>query len=213
MDVPLITKCFKDQWVLLWNYLFFQRFAVTWILWYHDPYMDHLKANKPDKSYQRFHYVINKRFQLGFVVFMDLVAFLIIGIFYVSNVLFFKELRETAVLRGVAQDESTLYFLANQELTLNRIFAATSFLVIGSLTILGILYSHRIAGPLYRLKKHMDAIAAGEEARPLFFREGDFFQEIPEAYNSHFPVLLQRSSLPPSQQPEKGAEWELKTVA
>ena len=175
--------------------------------------MDQTTPHKPAKSYQRFHYVINKRFQLGFVFFMDLVALFVIAIYYVSNVLFFMELREKAVLSGVTLDGSTLEFLALQEQTLHRIFAATSFLVIGSLTILGVLYSHRIAGPLFRLTKHMDAITAGGKAGPLYFREGDFFQEIPEAYNKHLAMLVQRSEVVPIEQPEKSSVCELKTVA
>jgi nitrogen fixation/metabolism regulation signal transduction histidine kinase len=56
----------------------------------------------------------------------------------------------------------------------------------------GIYFSHKIAGPLYRLKKHLNETAAGKAAQPLKFRTGDYFQEIADAYNAE---LVSRGKL------------------
>jgi len=149
------------------------------------------------KSYQRFRYVINKRFQLRFVVFMDLVAFGVIGVFYGASCFFYSDLQNLPEMMphlSVTEHQAIIEILSQRQQQLSRVFAASSFIVLGTLTLLGVLYSHRIAGPLYRLTRQLEALAAGGEPQPLVFREGDFFQEIPEAYNKHLRVAFQPSS-------------------
>lgn len=40
------------------------------------------------------------------------------------------------------------------------------------------IYSHRIAGPLYRIKKNIDELARGEDIPPVVLRKNDEFQEL-----------------------------------
>jgi hypothetical protein len=40
-----------------------------------------------------------------------------------------------------------------------------------------------VAGPLYRLRKHLSAVARGETHSDVRFRKGDFFPEVADAYN------------------------------
>ena len=49
-----------------------------------------------------------------------------------------------------------------------------------------VFFSHKIAGPLYKLQKHLKLIR--EDARPgnLFFRQGDYFQELADDVNETF---------------------------
>jgi len=52
-----------------------------------------------------------------------------------------------------------------------------------------VFFSHKIAGPLYKLQKHLKLIR--EDARPgnLLFRQGDYFQELAEDVNETFDHL------------------------
>lgn len=53
--------------------------------------------------------------------------------------------------------------------------------------IIGLVLSHRIAGPLVKLRKHLVKIAdPNEKDHPVYFRDGDFFKEIADAYNLRF---------------------------
>lgn len=152
------------------------------------------KLHVPQKK--RFKYIINPKFQLKFVVFMNIVAMLVISIFYSSNMYFFHGLKTQAIAQGVSSDHVFFRYLDLQIKTLNGIFAATSFIVIGALTVIGIMFSHRIAGPLYRLTKHLEEIASGVPPKDIRFRKGDFFLEIPEVYNRHLAVLLDSAGKP-----------------
>jgi nitrogen fixation/metabolism regulation signal transduction histidine kinase len=58
---------------------------------------------------------------------------------------------------------------------------------------LGILYSHRIAGPLYHLDRKMRRIAGGEEPSPLQFRRRDQFLELTESFNAMVVKLRDRA--------------------
>jgi len=44
--------------------------------------------------------------------------------------------------------------------------------------------SNRFAGPLFRLRRSMRALARGEHVAPLKFRDGDFWQEIANEFNA-----------------------------
>jgi nitrogen fixation/metabolism regulation signal transduction histidine kinase len=49
--------------------------------------------------------------------------------------------------------------------------------------LIAVIFSHRIAGPLYRLQRHLKAVAAGAEPGDVKFRRGDLYQELAEACN------------------------------
>jgi methyl-accepting chemotaxis protein len=49
---------------------------------------------------------------------------------------------------------------------------------------LGIRYSHRIAGPLYRLDSKMRRIAEGEAPSPVSFRRKDQFLQLADSFNA-----------------------------
>lgn len=44
--------------------------------------------------------------------------------------------------------------------------------------------SHRFAGPAYRLRNEMRRLAQGDAVRPVRFREGDFWQEFADDFNT-----------------------------
>src|SRR5262245_10299956 len=47
----------------------------------------------------------------------------------------------------------------------------------------GILVTFRIAGPIYRFERYLDAVIRGEEVGPCRIRKGDEFQELCELIN------------------------------
>ena len=44
--------------------------------------------------------------------------------------------------------------------------------------------SNRFTGPLLRLRRCMRALAAGEQVKPIHFREGDFWKDLAEEFNA-----------------------------
>jgi len=55
-------------------------------------------------------------------------------------------------------------------------------IVIFSAGFIALLFSHRIAGPIYRLKKLAEMLAEGKDIPPVKFRNYDEFKEVAEAF-------------------------------
>lgn len=129
---------------------------------------------------RRRNYFINQRFQAGFILrFCALVAaggLLTIGILYLlslqSNTVFFVNSR--VVVRSTA--EFILPLLIQTVLIV--------MVIIGLATvILTLLVSHKIAGPIYRFKKVLQALEEGDFSSEFRIRRSDQFQDVAEAFN------------------------------
>jgi hypothetical protein len=52
--------------------------------------------------------------------------------------------------------------------------------------------SHRFVGPMYRLHSTIRSINAGEEFRPIHFRDDDFWQEVADDFNTMMVRLMEQ---------------------
>jgi hypothetical protein len=59
-----------------------------------------------------------------------------------------------------------------------------SFLLLPVVVVDIIRLSNRFAGPLFRLRRCMRALARGEHVEPIRFREGDFWRDFAEEFNA-----------------------------
>jgi methyl-accepting chemotaxis protein len=140
-----------------------------------------MSAERPKNA--RKSYLINPAFQWRFVTFMLAIALVTILVFYAANLYFFLNFIGIGRELNLPPDHALFRFIAEQRRTMNIIFVATSFVagivIVGG----GILLSHRVAGPLHRLRGHLDRVAESGDAKPVIFRKGDFFPELAEACN------------------------------
>lgn len=56
--------------------------------------------------------------------------------------------------------------------------------LIGMSALISIFMSHRIAGPLYKLRRYFVEAAAGNLEQVITFRKGDYFKELATEYNN-----------------------------
>jgi methyl-accepting chemotaxis protein len=129
-------------------------------------------------------YLINPSFQWRFIGFMASVSVLAISMLFASNILFFRNMEQEALSVGLTRDNPYFDFLQEQKSALSTLYFGVSGLVFVLMMGLGILYSHRIAGPLHKLNHKMKQIASGEDLSPLNFRRKDQFQELAESFNA-----------------------------
>lgn len=84
------------------------------------------------------------------------------------------------------------------------VFLGSILLVVALLSIYdAVKFAHRVAGPIYRFRKTIQAITAGEEVRLLTLRKGDFLQEMKEDLNEMLQVLEQRGAVVLKELPAK----------
>jgi hypothetical protein len=57
-----------------------------------------------------------------------------------------------------------------------------------------VVFCHRIVGPIYRLRKAIRAINAGEEQAPMTLRKTDYLQDLKDDFNEMLQVLEQRGA-------------------
>jgi methyl-accepting chemotaxis protein len=137
-------------------------------------------------------YLINPRFQWRFIGFMASVSLLAIAVLFLSNILFFRGMEREALSVGLTADNPYFDFLQEQKSSLTRLYLGMSGLAFVLMMGLGILYSHRIAGPVNSLNNTMKRIAAGEDPAPLNFRRSDQFPELAESFSAMIVKLRNR---------------------
>ena len=115
---------------------------------------------------------------------MATVSLLAISLLFVSNILFFRNMEHEALSVGLTRDNPYFDFLQEQKSALSTLYFAVSGLVFVLMMGLGIMYSHRIAGPLHHLDRKMRRIAAGEDPSPVNFRRRDQFLELADSFNA-----------------------------
>lgn len=81
---------------------------------------------------------------------------------------------------GLEDDIKTILF--SELKVLIGMVTLTFMAYLGGVLVLGVLFSHRIAGAIYALKRTIKSINEGHDVQ-LRFREGDEFQDLVENFN------------------------------
>jgi hypothetical protein len=120
--------------------------------------------------------LINPRFQLKFLGwFMGLFLFITTTL-YSTTFLFYYRLKEKALNVGIPNGHIFFKFLGDQKQDLDQLFIGLC--VINFFIFIGVTFfvSHRIAGPIFKLKKML--LEDNPDSEDFKLRETDFFQEL-----------------------------------
>ena len=144
---------------------------------------------KPASERRRKKYInppFQRRFILQFALFMVLgfVAFTVSIYFYSHQTL------TTAFIDSRLRVMSTASFLLPALLLMTFIVTATTSFILGFRLLL---FSHKIAGPLYRMEKAAEAVGRGDLNLHVRLREGDELQEFARSMDDMVRDLRQRA--------------------
>lgn len=120
--------------------------------------------------------LINPHFQLKLLSYFVGLFILTTITLYSTTYLFFWNMRNKGLNVGIPDGHVFYQFLENQKHDLDLLFvglAAFNFIL---LITVGFIISHRIAGPIHKLKQHLENPDLKDE--PLSFRQNDFFKEL-----------------------------------
>jgi methyl-accepting chemotaxis protein len=122
--------------------------------------------------YKRSVFLINPRFQLRF-------SLIFAGIVFISSLVYpliFMDYINLLVTKNPGiQDVATK---SKEDLLLLLIPIQILFAILAF--IVSIFMTHKIAGPMYKLKNHLADIRLGDGITPLTFRRGDHFHDVAE---------------------------------
>jgi hypothetical protein len=120
--------------------------------------------------YKRSTFLIDPAFQLRFSVAVCLLVFLSSLVYPLLLWDFFNEIvtlqPQLNAKIGSAKNDFMIFLMVVQALFTGVIFVLFIFL------------THKIAGPLFKLKKHLRSIREGAPITPLNFRNGDHFSDV-----------------------------------
>ena len=143
-----------------------------------------------ERPYKRTQYLVDRGFQLRFFTRVLLVVFAVavVSSFVTSGLLWVNMYRpelepHTTLIAGLVAVATTL--LIELLLAIPLVF------------FLSIRQSHRIVGPMNRLKKMLEAIGAGDFSQRITLRQGDALEDLAKSINQMAQQLGQRSPPPP----------------
>jgi methyl-accepting chemotaxis protein len=145
-------------------------------------------------AYKRSVFLINKPFQLRFAFYVCSWLFVLTMVYPMSIQTLFNSFMDYVRLDPKGPELTKLDSIRS-EMTQLLILLQAGFL--GITFLVSIFISHRIAGPLYKLRQFFNDAAAGKIHQRLKFRKSDHFQELAESYNQMMDQLggaLTRSS-------------------
>lgn len=128
-------------------------------------------------------FLINKPFQYSILGWFSLLSFILIFIFYSTIWYFFYKLKQDAIAVGLPPGHVFFTFVSEQKLLIDKVFILSSIAALLVTLMGGLILSNKVAGPLYRLTKHLNGHTK-ESVTPVKFRKGDYFLEIQEAFNN-----------------------------
>lgn len=130
-------------------------------------------------GHKRRIYLVNPKFQLKFSLYVCLLMF-------ISSIIYPISIYDimTTCINGLTEkfpELSKAYVEKRQALVIVLClwqlgFTALSFIIC-------IFFSHKIAGPLYKLKKFIINIREDKTQDKLYFRKGDYFPEMADEFN------------------------------
>jgi hypothetical protein len=120
--------------------------------------------------YKRSTFLIDPKFQLRFSIVMS--AIFITGSLIYTFVVydFISDLGDTYSLTKLGVSEAAKSFL--------MFLIPFQFLLTALVILTTIFLTHKVAGPLYKLKNHLLHIREGDPINPLEFRAGDNFSDV-----------------------------------
>jgi len=131
-----------------------------------------LNREKHLAFYKRSVFLIDPSFQLKFSLAVCSLVFLSSLVYPLLLWDFFQEITTN---QGPVSDK--IIHAKNEFLIF---LVVIQLLFTGVIFIMFIFLTHKIAGPLYKLKKHLSKIREGEPITPLVFRNGDHFSDVAE---------------------------------
>ncbi len=140
----------------------------------------------------RTRYLIDRDFQLKYAFLLSVIAIvtsvLIGGLVYFS----LKESYSVLLKAGIADQPEIQALIIHWKSFLTRYLLMILALLVIFLTVLGILITHKMVGPIWVLKRHLQKVSEGSYGNIMSLRKGDEFQDVKDEFNKMIVSLQQK---------------------
>lgn len=135
-----------------------------------------------DKAIQRRQFIVDRRFQYGLIVKSVVLVSVVLIVSLILLAFIYNKLIDVALPVSVETGE-VLSFGTTQLIKLSDLIWPVMVVILLSVIIssivvyfLGVLFTHRMAGPVYRLRSDIAEMTEGTLEKKVVFREKDYFQ-------------------------------------
>ena len=127
--------------------------------------------------------LINPSFQFNFIAYCGLTFLMASLAFYAATMIFLNQLEEFGASLNLSENHIFWKVLEVHHHNLNYLFFVTAIILFFIQLIIGMFYSNKIAGPIYRLTREVKNAKSFNDLPIISAREGDLFEELYEAIN------------------------------
>jgi len=131
----------------------------------------------------RRNYFSNPRLQLTLIFGATGLAVISMTILLTLAILAKSHMENYATGLNLAANHPALAFIAEREREFDNMCIAIAAIQFVVFIVAAFFVSHRIAGPMYRLQRHLEDVGAGKEPTDVRYRKGYLFQSLAEACN------------------------------
>ena len=139
-------------------------------------------------------YFVNPRLQLQLVMGANILALISVLLLVTFNLYTQAHLQNYGSTVNLPPGHPLVAFLAQRQADFDRLCVLIGIIQFVLFNATAVFLSHRIAGPLYRLERHLVDVGAGKEPKDVKFRKGDFYQPLAEACNKVMARLRESST-------------------
>jgi len=128
--------------------------------------------------------VVLSQFQKWFLISFVGYTMLFLGVFLAGLIMYFRLVGNELIQMGGLLS-STFLEQIEKHLLWGGIFMAVLLVVLlGLAAYYALLFSRRIAGPIFALSRHLDRCIEEKELSPLKLRDDDLFREVADKFNT-----------------------------
>jgi hypothetical protein len=131
--------------------------------------------------------LIYPEFQLRLITIITVISLIAPLLIYFFQYSAFQDQIENGQMMNLS--EAHPYYVFYYDFQQRMLTVLFTTLLISFLTslVVGLYVSHKIAGPLIKMRKHFEAIGRREvDEHAIYFRDRDYFRDLAEAYNLKF---------------------------
>ena len=149
-----------------------------------------MKIIKKQKNIaKRSIFIINRPFQFKYSLLLALMGVLIATLFSAHIFYFLNEYLQVVIPDYI--DHPQIYdFIMGEKKKLIVYLVVLTFLLASFLFFMGIVITHKIAGPIMVIKRKMADVERGDFGAQVRLRKGDEFKDLAESFNSMVASLV-----------------------
>jgi len=144
----------------------------------------------------RKQYFVNPRIQLPLILGANVLALVSFTLILTLNAYAQAELQSTIFALRLSPDHPLMELVTRSKANYARMCLLVGGIQFVLFNFTAIFVAHRIAGPLYRLERHLQEVGDGGEAGDVKFRKGDLYQQLAEACNKVMARMRELRSKP-----------------